>query len=96
MRVHGDHYRSGKVASPTVLLFHQAGGDARGEYSDTARRLVREGYEVFAWDARSGGDRFGGANRTVAAIGSSADGYCNASPDIEAALLAGRTRKDIE
>jgi dienelactone hydrolase len=86
VRIYGDHYRSGKVASPTVLLFHQAGGDARGEYGDTARRLVREGYEVFAWDARSGGERFGEVNRTVAGLGAAADGYCAAYPDLEAAL----------
>ena len=82
----GDHYRPSAPASSTVVLFHQAGGDARGEYGSIARRLVAEGFEVFAWDARSGGDRFGQPNRTVAGLGSSVEGYCPAYPDLEAAL----------
>ncbi len=85
-QVFGDHYRSTQTAAPTVVLFHQAGSDARGEHSNTARRLVQEGYEVFAWDARSGGDRLGNTNRTVAALGESTDDYCAAYPDLEAAL----------
>jgi len=84
--VFGDHYRSGIPASPTVVLFHQAGGDARGEYSAIARRLVGDGFEVFAFDARGGGDRFGSTNRTVQALGGDVDGYCEAYPDLEAAL----------
>jgi dienelactone hydrolase len=86
VELYGDHYRSGDRSSPTVVLFHQAGGDARGEYGGIARRLVQEGFEVFAWDARSGGNRFGQTNRTVTARGSSEDSYCAAYPDLEAAL----------
>lgn len=85
--VFGDHYRPSWPGARTVLLFHQAGGDARGEYTNIARRLVKEGYEVIAWDARSGGERFGESNRTV--IAQAADeppGYCAAYPDLEAAL----------
>ena len=68
-----------------VLLFHQAGGDARGEYASIVPRLLRAGYEVLAVDQRSGGDRFGGTNRTVAQLDREY-GYCEAYPDLEAAL----------
>ena len=67
--VFGDLYASieGKSA-PIILLFHQAGGDARGEYTGIAYRLLENGYNILAIDQRSGGNRFGGVNRTVAAI----------------------------
>lgn len=84
--VFGDYYRSTEPASGTVLLFHQAGGDARGEYAAIAQRLTRYGYDVYAWDARSGGDHFGSENRTVTALGESIEGYCGAYPDLEEAL----------
>lgn len=83
----GDHYRPKWPGATTVVLHHQAGGDARGEYGDIARRLVAEGYEVIAWDARSGGNRFGQDNRTFAALGLEATpSYCAAYPDLEAGL----------
>lgn len=85
--IYGDYYRPAWPGSPTVVLFHQAGGDARGEYSDIARKLVAEGYEVFAWDARTGGERFGQSNRTVAALAAAEPpSYCDAYPDLEAGL----------
>lgn len=87
VRIFGDHYRPSAPGSATVVLFHQAEGDARGEYGDIARRLWKEGFEVFAWDARGGGDRFGSQNRTLAALdGPAPEGYCVAYPDLEAAL----------
>ena len=75
---------AGKSA-PLLILFHQAGGDGRAEYSYAAPRFVEAGYSVLLVDQRSGGDRFGGPNRTVAARGESA-GYCEAYPDLEGAL----------
>lgn len=69
----------------TIILFHQAGGDARGEYASIVPRLLQAGYEVLAVDQRSGGDRFGGVNRTVAELDREY-GYCEAYPDLEAAL----------
>ena len=85
--LYGDHYRAAAPAATTVVLFHQAGGDARGEYGEIARRLQAEGHEVFAWDARGGGDRFGSPNRTVAALAEPFEGgYCDAYPDLEAGL----------
>lgn len=96
-RLYGDHYRTRGPGAPMALLFHLAGGDARGEYADIARRLVDEGYEVLAWDLRGGGDRFESENRTVARRAACGDcegggpsdedfGYCDAYPDLEAAL----------
>lgn len=70
---------------PMVLLFHQAGGDAAGEYSAIVPRLVESGYQVLAVDQRSGGARFGETNRTAEAAGREY-GYCEAYPDLEAAL----------
>ena len=91
VRVFGDVYQSaaGKSA-PIVLLFHQAGGDARGEYQQIAIRLLDQGYNVIAIDQRSGGDRFGGVNRTVAALDHAEFGYCDVYPDLEAALVHAR------
>lgn len=87
LRIYGDLYESHKGKSaPIILLFHQAGGDARGEYSGIAARLVDVGYNVLAVDQRSGGDRFGGTNRTVAELQGQEFGYCDVYPDLEAAL----------
>ncbi len=86
-RLFGDLYRPAGPGAKTVVLFHQAGGDARGEYAEIARRLQEEGFEVFAWDVRGGGDRFGEKNRTIEALeGKAPEGYCPAYPDLEAAL----------
>lgn len=90
--MYGDHYRPAWPGATTVVLHHQAGGDARGEYGDIARRLLSEGYEVIAWDARSGGERFGQSNRTFAALGvEETPSYCAAYPDLEAGLRYAET-----
>ena len=91
VRIYGDVYASAAgPAAPVILLFHQAGGDARGEYSGIASRLLGEGYNVIAIDQRSGGDRFGGVNRTVAGLDGAEFGYCDAYPDLDAALVYAR------
>jgi len=77
-------HATGKSA-PLLILFHQAGGDGRAEYSYAAPRFSEAGYSLLVIDQRSGGDRFGGPNRTVAARGEST-GYCEAYADMEAAL----------
>ena len=69
-----------------VLLFHQGGGDARGEYGQIAPRLNQAGYHAVAIDQRRGGDRFGQANRTVEGLSDAEFGYCDAYPDLEATL----------
>ena len=87
VRVFGDLYASeAGNSAPTILLFHQAGSDARGEYANIALRLLENGYNVLAIDQRSGGDRFGGVNRTMAGLERQDYGYCEAYPDLEAAL----------
>ncbi|MFG0275463.1 MAG: alpha/beta hydrolase family protein [Phycisphaerales bacterium] len=74
--------------APLILLFHQGGSNARGEYADfIAPRLVEAGFHVLAPDARAGGDVYGGANRTATAFaGAREDGYCWAYPDLVASL----------
>jgi len=91
VRVFGDIYRSADGAQePIILLFHQAGGDARGEYTHIAIRLMDNGYNVLAIDQRSGGDRFGGVNRTIAGLERQDYSYCETYPDLEAALRHAR------
>lgn len=77
-----EHGKSG----PFILLFHQGGGDARGEYANIAPRLGAAGYNVLSVDLRSGGDRFGSTNRTAEQLASQEVGYCDAYPDLVAAL----------
>ncbi len=72
--------------APLILLFHQGGGDARGEYGPLVGRLNDAGYHALAVDQRSGGDRFGQKNRTASAFGDQEISYCDAYPDLEAAL----------
>lgn len=87
VRVYGDIYRSADGDNaPVILLFHQGGSDARGEYTHIAIRLMENGYNVLAIDQRAGGDRFGGGNRTMAELEGQEYGYCDAYPDLEAAL----------
>ncbi len=87
VEVFGDLYESpqGKSA-PAVLLFHQAGANARAEYASIIPVLREQGYTVLAIDQRSGGARLGGINRTVDHRGGRVTGYCEAYPDLEAAL----------
>lgn len=85
--VYGDRYDAAAgLGAPVILLFHQGAGDARGEYASHVPVLLAEGYNVLAFDLRSGGDRFGGVNRTVAQLGASVPAYCAAYPDLAAAL----------
>lgn len=87
VRLYADvHTAAGGPTAPLVLLFHQAGGDARGEYRAIVPRLLEAGYNVLAVDLRSGGTRFDGVNRTVEGLGGREYGYCDAYPDLEAAL----------
>ncbi len=86
--IYGQPYFTGLSAdAPLVLLFHQAGSNGRGEYGEIAVWLNQNGYRVIAWDQRSGGDHFGKTNRTVDAIAPDVPvEYCDAYPDLEAAL----------
>jgi dienelactone hydrolase len=87
-----DVYRAaGGAGGPTILLFHQAGGSARGEYRAITPRLVHEGYNVIASDIRGGGDRFGVANR-VATPDPAAFSYCEALAEMDAAVNLARVQ----
>ncbi len=83
----GDIYMSKKGKSaPLIMLFHQGGGDARGEYKPLIPKLLKKNYNVIAVDLRTGGNRFGSENRTVAKLGDKKYTYCDAYPDLEATL----------
>lgn len=89
IRIFGDLYERKKEA-PTILLFHQAGSNARGEYGPIIPRLVFMGYNVLAIDQRSGGQQFGSYNRTIAQLADTVFyqeyGYCDAYNNLETAL----------
>jgi pimeloyl-ACP methyl ester carboxylesterase len=76
---------TGKQA-PLIMLFHQASSDARGEYKPIVPRLLQQGFNVIAIDQRSGGNRFGGINRTVGNLKGKEYSYCDVYKDLEATL----------
>ncbi|MBZ0269609.1 alpha/beta hydrolase, partial [bacterium] len=85
--VFGDLYERDREKAPTILLFHQAGANARAEYATIVPRLLENGYNVLAIDQRSGGSRLGGENRTLARMKTKREySYCEAMPDLDAAL----------
>lgn len=86
--VYGEVYRMTDTlkSAPVILLFHQGGGDTRGEYSPLVVRLIEQGYNLIAIDQRRGGDRFDGVNRTLAGVGDAEYSYCDVYPDLEGAL----------
>ena len=79
--VYGDLFEVDK-SNTTILLFHQAGANALSEYGSIIPHLIEMGYNVMAIDQRSGGQRFGGYNRTVAELPTSRFGYCDVYPDL--------------
>ena len=81
----GDWYAVDTSAT-TIILFHQARSNARGEYGTIVPELVEAGYNVLAVDQRSGGQTFGSYNRTVASRPWKNYTYCDAYEDFEAAL----------
>jgi pimeloyl-ACP methyl ester carboxylesterase len=90
--VYGEIYTSPGVSksAPLILLYHQGGGDSRGEYAPLVPRLLDEGFNLVAIDQRRGGDRFEGINRTLAGVGDTEYSYCDVMPDLEAALAFAR------
>jgi len=72
---------------PTILLCHQA-GFSRGEYKDTALKLMELGYSCIAIDQRSGREANGVLNETALAAKQRGlpTGYLDAKQDIEAAI----------
>ena len=92
VKVHGEFWPAADPAAPLILAFHQA-GSSHAEYVPLAPRLNRAGFSVLAIDQRSGGNEFGGKNKTVAALGRSGS-YDAALADLEAALAWGRAHAD--
>ncbi|HPG11932.1 MAG TPA: alpha/beta fold hydrolase [Chitinophagaceae bacterium] len=85
IRIYGD-YLAGEVDKPAILLCHQGGSNARGEYAWLADTLNSLGYTTLAIDLRSGGQLYGSWNRTIAENQARNPSYCDAYPDIEAAV----------
>ena len=85
LKLTADVYEKGN--QPWILLCHQA-GFSRGEYQETAPKLVAMGFNCLAIDQRSGRSANGVKNKTAAAA--SAKGlstkYIDAEPDINAAI----------
>lgn len=89
LAITGDLFRTDAPAdAPAILLFHQGGGDARGEYAPIIPRLLDQGFHVLSTDVRGGGDRFGDGHR--AAPTQPGFDYCIAYPEVEAALSLAR------
>lgn len=95
LTLYGDLYRQDEGVKALLLLFHQAGANARAEYGPLLPRLLESGYEVLAIDQRAGGNRLGGTNRTLKALKPEKEfGYCEAYPDLVAALEYARQLED--
>ena len=96
IEVFGEYYYQSTSAF-VILLFHQAGSNAKAEYSEhIVPRLMEEGYSVIAVDQRKGGSSLGGTNRTSAQVDESSLTYCDAYPDLVATLeYADRLDKKI-
>ena len=89
IKIFGDLYESDKEAT-TILLFHQGGSNARGEYAPIIPKLIEMGYNILAIDQRVGGQYYGSFNRTLANIPTNSFGdgygYCDAYNNLESAL----------
>lgn len=70
----------------TLVLFHQGGSNARGEYTPIIPKLLNMGFNILTVDQRSGGQRYGSYNKTVADIHMNRFHYCDAYPDLVRAL----------
>lgn len=82
-----DRYEHSETEAPVLVLFHQGGGSARGEYGFLIADLLEAGFHVIAADLHGGGDRFAFANRTLAHW-PEPDGfsYCDALSQVSAVL----------
>jgi hypothetical protein len=86
IKIYGDLYVNDKSA-PTLLIFHQGGSNTRAEYNSIIPQLQKDGFNILTIDQRVGGQYYyGGYNRTVAEISKNEYGYCDAYPDLVAAL----------
>lgn len=89
IKIYGDLYEVNKT-NPVILLFHQAGSNARAEYGPIIPKLVDKGFNILAIDQRMGGQYYGDYNRTLTNISDHIFGnpysYCDAYNNLESAL----------
>jgi len=89
IKIYGDLYKLNSTM-PLIIMFHQGGSNAKGEYTPIIPRLIEMGYNVLATDQRVGGQWYGGYNRTLAEISNNGYGdgygYCDAYNNLEGAL----------
>lgn len=86
LKITADLYETNS-SNPYILLFHQA-GYSRGEYRQTANKILKFGYNCLAVDLRSGGEVNYIQNHTALLAvqqGYSVD-YLSSQKDIEAAI----------
>ncbi|HEX5715195.1 MAG TPA: alpha/beta fold hydrolase [Thermoanaerobaculia bacterium] len=96
LTVYGDLYETDSAAPrPLIVLVHQGDGNARGEYAPIIPRLLSEGFDVLAIDSRLGGGMFEAVNRTVDRNPIRDWKYCDAYPDLVAALDHAKGRKVV-
>lgn len=82
--IYADLYKGAGESKTVVLMFHQAGSNAK-EYAPIAPRVAKLGVDCLAIDQRSGGGMFDASNRTQMHIGEKQD-YMAAYLDMQAAL----------
>ncbi|WP_422104669.1 alpha/beta hydrolase [Winogradskyella sp.] len=86
IKVYGDLYQK-DTSAPTLLIFHQGGSNTRAEYKSIIPVLEQKGFNILTIDQRVGGQYYyGGYNRTVAEIPNNQYHYCDAYPDMLAAM----------
>ncbi len=85
IKIFSDFLNVGKEAT-TIMLFHQARSNARGEYDSITKVLYKKGYNVLAIDQRRGGQLYGSYNQTITNFNTNTYTYCDVYPDMEAAV----------
>ena len=85
VQIHSTLYKL-NTAGTTILLFHQGGSNVTAEYKTIIPKLIGQGFNILAVDQRVGGQIYGNYNKTIVDITTNSYGYCDAYPDLEAAL----------
>lgn len=90
--IHGYvHEAENPTDRPVILLFHQGGSNARGEYGEINNWLGTAGYTTIGWDLRVGGSEYGSLNLTAEALpGDATPDYCDAAADVDTAIAASK------
>lgn len=85
IQIHSTLYKLNSTTN-TILLFHQGGSNATAEYKTIIPKLIAQGFNILAVDQRVGGQIYGNYNKTIVDITTNSYRYCDAYPDLEAAL----------